>query len=150
MLILTRGSVAEKEEPESSAEIKWLYFRTILARMFNAAIIPETHKNSEKYWIGYTPIPSNLNLKTLTTKLNSKRGWIDIPDLDHTIRKLSALLVVARELSNSKADYGKGTLLRLLNEEPGRILNRIAVKNGIVTSKKLLNSLNIWYRRDNA
>lgn len=150
MLILTRGSVAEKEEPESSAEIKWLYFRTLLARMFNAAIIPETHKNSEKCWIGYTPVPSNLNLKTLTTKLNSKRGWIDIPDLDYTIRKLSALLVVARELSNSKADYGKGTLLRLLNEEPGRILNRIAVKNGIVTSKKLLNSLNIWYRRDNA
>ena len=120
ILILTRGTVAEKEESESSAEIKWTLFRCLLAKLFCATVVPENFKISEKAILGYTPISSSLNLKTMAEKLNARKGWIDIPDLDRSIRKLSALLLIAYELSNVKADYGRSTLLRLLKEEPGR------------------------------
>jgi hypothetical protein len=145
ILILTRGTVAEKEEPESSAEIKWTLFRTLLARLFNAAVVPENFKISDKTSLGYTPVSPNLNLKPVALKLNAKKGWIDIPDLEQSIKKLSALLLIAHELSNSKADYGKSTLLRLIREEPGRVLNRLTLKGGRIPSKKLINSLNTWY-----
>jgi len=56
--------------------------------------------------------------------------------------------LIARELSNSGADYGKATLLRLLKEEPGRVLNRITLKSGGTPNKKLINSLNAWYYQD--
>jgi hypothetical protein len=145
ILILTRGTVAEKEEPESSAEIKWTLFRSLLARLFCATVIPENFKISEKASLGYTPISSSLNLKTMAEKLNARKGWIDIPDLERSIRKLSALLLIAHELSNVKADYGRSTLLRLLKEEPGRVLYRLTSKSAEAPLKKLINLLNIWY-----
>ena len=148
ILILTRGTVAEKDEPESSAEIKWTLFRTLLSRLFYATVVPESFKTLEKASLGYTPISSNLNLKPMAIKLNAKKGWIDIPDLEQATKKLSALVLIAHELSNSKADYGKSTLLHLLKEEPGRVLNRVTLKGGGVPNKKLINSLNAWYYPD--
>ena len=145
ILILTRGTMAEKEEPESSAEIKWTLFRSLLARLFCATVVPENFKFSEKASLGYTPISSCLNLKIMAEKLNARKGWIDIPDLERSIRKLSALLLIAHELSNVKADYGRCTLLRLLKEEPGRVLYRLTSKNAEAPLKKLINLLNIWY-----
>ena len=50
----------------------------------------------------------------MAIKLTAKKGWIDIPDLEQATKKLSALVLIAHELSNSKADYGKSTLLHLL------------------------------------
>ena len=148
ILILTRGTVAEKDEPESSAEIKWTLFRTILSRLFYATVVPESFKTLEKVSLGYTPISSNPNLKPMAIKLTAKKGWIDIPDLEQATKKLSALVLIAHELSNSKADYGKSTLLHLLKEEPGRVLNRVTLKGGGVPNKKLINSLNAWYYPD--
>src|SRR3989337_2837962 len=139
ILILTRGTVAEKEEPESSAEIKWTLFRSLLARLFCATVVPENFKISEKASLGYTTISSSLNLKIMAEKLNARKGWIDIPDLERSIRKLSALLLIAHELSNVKADYGRSTLLRLLKEEPGRVLYRFTSKSAEAPIKKLIN-----------
>ena len=145
LLILTRGTVAEKDEPESSVEIKWTLFRSLLAKLFCAAVIPENFKISEKAILGYTPISSKLNLMPMAKKLDARKGWIDIPDLERSIRKLSALLLIARELSNAKSDYGKATLLRLLKEEPGKVLHRLTSKSTGTSPKKLINLLNIWY-----
>jgi hypothetical protein len=145
ILILLSGTVAEKEETESSAEIKWTLFRSLLARLFCATVVPENFKISEKASLGYTPISSSLNLKSMAEKLNARKGWIDIPDLERSIRKLSALLLIAHELSNAKADYGRSTLLRLLKEEPGRVLYRFTSKSAEAPIKKLINLLNIWY-----
>jgi hypothetical protein len=145
ILILTRGTVAEKEEPESSVEIRWTLFRSLLARLFLATVIPEGFRMSEKANLGYTPISSNLNLKPMADKLNSKKGWIAIPELEGSIRKLSALLLIARELSDAKADYGKATLLRLLVEEPGRIFHRLTSKGSRESPEKLIDLLDIWY-----
>lgn len=145
ILILTRGTVAEKGEPESSSEIKWTLFRSLLARLFWATVIPENCKISEEVSLGYTPVSSNLNLKPMAEKLNARRGWITIPDLDRSIRKLSALLLIARELSNANADYGKATLLRLLKDNPGRVLHRLTSKGDKGLPKKLIALLDIWY-----
>lgn len=145
ILILTRGTVAEKEEPESSVEIKWTLFRSLLARLFWATVIPENSKISEKASLGYTPISSSLNLKPMAEKLNARKGWIAIPELERSIRKLSALLLIARSLSNANADYGRATLLRLLKEEPGRVLHRFTSKGNEVSSKKLIALLDVWY-----
>jgi len=145
LLVLTKGTVAEKEEPESSSEIKWTLFRSLLARLFYATVVPANFEISEKASLGYTPLSSNLNLRTMVEKLNAKRGWIDIPDVERSIRKLSSLILIARELSNAKADYGRATLLHLLKEEPGKVLHRLTSKSKETPPKKLINLLDIWY-----
>lgn len=53
--------------------------------------------------------------------------------------------MIARELSSANADYGNSTLLRLLDEEPGRILVRMTSnRKRRVSSKRLIGLLDIW------
>jgi hypothetical protein len=106
---------------------------------------PETFRNSGRINLGYTTVPTNLNLRPLAEKLNAKNGWIDISDIEQSIRKLSALILIDNELSTLDAGYGKATLLRLLKEEPGRVLNRAVTRSNGVLSKKLINNLDAWY-----
>jgi hypothetical protein len=145
ILVLTRGTVAEKNEPGSSAAIKWTLFRCLLARLFTATVIPEEFTVAEKVSLGYTPLPSDIILRTMEEKLNARKGWITIPELERSIRRLSALVLIARELSYGKADYGRATLLRLLKEEPGRVLHRMTSKTGQIWPKKLIDLLDTWY-----
>lgn len=126
ILLITPGTVANREEPESSTAIKWTFFRCVLARLFSATVLSgDTSIVEDRATLGYTVVPSNVILKTLAKKLNARKGWIPISELDRAMIKLSALILIARELSSEKADYGKATLLRLLDEEPGRVLVRI-------------------------
>jgi hypothetical protein len=146
ILLLTRRTVASnKDETVSVTEIKWTYLRFLLARIFHANVQSEVSRNFEHLSLGYTTIPTNLNLRPLSEKLNAENGWIDIPDIEESIRKLSALILIDNELSALDAGYGKATLLRLLNEEPGRVLNRAMVRNKGVFPKKLINNLDAWY-----
>jgi len=145
ILVLTRGTVAEKGEPESSAEVKWTLFRSLLARMFSATVVSKNFIAAETASLGYTPISSNIILKPMAEKLNARKGWITIPELEGSIRRLSSLVLIARELSNAGADYGRATLLRLLNEEPGRVLYRMTSKSGQKIPKKLIDLLDVWY-----
>jgi hypothetical protein len=145
ILVVTGGTVADKDEPESSAAIKWSLFQCLLARLFSATVVPEDFYIVKKMSLGYTPIPPNVVLKPLSTKLEAKGGWITIPNLEYSIRRLSALILVARELSKKKADYGKATLLRLLGEEPGRVLHRMTSKSDQKLPTKLIYLLDIWY-----
>jgi len=146
ILLLTRGTVASKEEQVSVTEIKWTYLRFLLARMFHANVQSETSINLN-HSLGYTTLPTYLNLRPLSEKLGAKNGWIAIPNIEDVIKKLSALILIDKELSVIKADYGKATLLRLLNEEPGRVLNRAMVRHKGPLSKKLINSVEVWYCR---
>jgi hypothetical protein len=143
ILLLTNGTVADREEPESSAAIKWLFFRCVLARRFSATVLGGDSIREEGATLGYTTIPSNIVLKPLVEKLSIRKGWIPIPELERSLKKLSALILIAHELSNADAGYGNATLLRLLNEEPGRVLVRMANKNQVYP-KRLLSYLDAW------
>ncbi len=145
ILFLTKRTVANKDEPVSSAEIKWTYLRCLLARLFHATVHSEKSRNPSGTNLGYTMVPTNLNLRPLSEKLNAKNGWIDISDIEQSIKKLSALILIDNELTTLNAGYGKATLLRLLNEEPGRVLNRTVTKNNGAISKKLIKNLDAWY-----
>ena len=143
ILLLTNGTVADRDEPESSAAVKWLFLRCLLAWLFNATVLGGDLVREEEAMLGYTTIPSNIVLKPLASKFNTKKGWIIIPELENSLKKLSALILVARELLNSDAGYGNTTLLRLLNEEPGRVLIR-ATSRKQANPKKILSYLDIW------
>jgi hypothetical protein len=146
IILLTSGTVANKEEPESSAAIKWTFFRCILARLFSAAVnAVDTSIAEEQVALGYTVVPSNVVLKTLAERLNARKGWISISELERAMIKLSAIILASQELSSEKADYGNSTLLRLLDEEPGRVLIRmISNMRRQVFPKKLITYLDIW------
>lgn len=145
ILVITSGTVAERDEPESSAAIKWTLFQILLAGIFSATVVPEDYFIAEKVSLGYTPIPSNVILQPLSKKLEAQEGWVSIPKLECSTRRLSALVLIARELSQAKADYGRSTLLRLLNEEPGRVLHRMTSKSDQKLPTKLIHVLDIWY-----
>jgi hypothetical protein len=142
ILLLTNGTVADRDEPESSAAIKWLFFRCVLARRFSATVLSGDSVR-EGVMLGYTTIPSNIVLKPLVEKLDTRKGWVPIPELATTLKKLSALILTARELSNADAGYGNAMLLRLLNEEPGRVLVRMTNRNQAYP-KRLLSYLDTW------
>ncbi|MEM0287280.1 MAG: hypothetical protein QXG05_03790 [Nitrososphaerota archaeon] len=142
ILFLTSGTVAERDEPESSAEIKWLFFRCVLARLFSATVLGGDSIREEGATLGYTTLPSNIVLRSLEEKLGRK-GWIPIPNLEKSLKKLSALILVERELSKADAGYGNATLLRLLDEEPGRVLVRMTSRNQAYP-KRLLSYLDAW------
>jgi transcriptional regulator with XRE-family HTH domain len=146
MLLLTEGTVAQKDEPVVSTEIKWTYLRCLLARIFHATVHSEVFRDPHRTSLGHTMVLANLNLRPLSKKLNTKNGWIDIPDVEQAIKKLSALILIEKELS-ANAGYGKSTLLRLLHEEPGRVLHRAMTKNNKVNSRKLIKYLDIWYKQ---
>jgi hypothetical protein len=148
MLLLTEGTIASKDEPESSTEIKWMYLRGLIARLFHATVHSEIPNDSYRTSLGYIMVPTNLNLRPLSEKLSAKNGWIDIPDIEQAIKKLSALMLIEKELSISKAGYGRSTLLRLLQEEPGRVLNRAMTKDNKIFCKRLIiKYLDIWYNQ---
>jgi len=147
VLLLTNGTVADRDEPESSVAIKWTFFRCILARLFSATVLGGDSIREEGATLGYTTVPSNIVLKPLTKKLNSAGGWIPIPNLERALKKLSALILAARELSNADAGYGKSTLLHLLDEEPGRILVRMTNRNRAYP-KRFISYLDAWNDRE--
>lgn len=128
LLFLTRDTVADSKEPESSAAIKWLFVRLLLARRFLATVLTDDSVRQEGAMLGYTMVPANIVLKSLDQKIGRK-GWVPIPELDMALKRLAALFLIARELSNADASYGNATLLRLLKEEPGRVLVRITNGN---------------------
>jgi len=146
IMLFTSGTVADREEPESSTAIKWTFFRCILARLFSATVISGGSSIAEeRITLGYTTVPSNAILTTLAERLNSRRGWIPIPELERATKKLSALFLIVRELSSADADYGNSTLLRLLDEEPGRILVRMTSnRKRQVSPKRLIGLLDTW------
>ncbi|MGQ9719410.1 MAG: hypothetical protein ACUVWK_06215 [Nitrososphaerales archaeon] len=143
ILLLTAGTVAERDEPESSAAIKWLFLRCVLARLFSATVLGGDSIKEEGATLGYTTLPSNIVLKPLVEKLNIRKGWIPIPSLERVLKKLSALILTARELSKADAGFGNATLLRLLDEEPGRVLVRMTNKNQAYP-KRLFSYLDAW------
>jgi hypothetical protein len=63
------------------------------------------------------------------------------------MKRLAALILVARELTNLQAGYGNATLLSVLNEEPGRIVARAMDKNQVLP-KRLIRLLDTWYYRE--
>ena len=144
VLILTNGTVARRDEPASSAEIKWALFRSVLAKLFSAAILSENQSAPGESILGYTPVPANITLRILAEKLCARSGWIAIPELDDAIVKLSALILVARELSSAEVGYGSATLLRLLDEEPGRVLIRLSTSSRQVYMRKMIDLLDTW------
>ena len=143
ILLLTTGTVENQDEPESSAAIKWLFFRCVLARLFSATVLADDSIREEGATLGYTTFPLNITLRSLGKKLGVQKGWISIPNLERALKKLSALILVSHELSNEQADYGNATLLRLLDEEPGRVLVRVTNKNQAYP-KKVISYLDAW------
>jgi hypothetical protein len=144
IVLITNSTVANRDEPESSAAIKWLFFKLLLARLFLATVRDDESVKERGSILGYVRIPTNLVLKPLAEKFNTRQGWIPISELEMSLRRLAALILTARELSNEKADYGNSTLLRLLNEEPGRVLVRLTNRTK-VRPNRLLYYLDTWY-----
>jgi len=143
ILLLTTGTVKDQNEPESSAAIKWLFFRCMLARLFSATVLEGELIKEEDATLGYTIFPSNIVLKSLGEKVGVRKGWIPIPHIERALKKLSALILVSHELSREQADYGSATLLRLLDEEPGRVLVRVMNKKQAYP-KKVISYLDAW------
>jgi hypothetical protein len=143
ILLLTSGTVADRDEPGSSVAIKWLFFRCVLARLFCATVVSGDSMREGGATLGYTVVPSNIVLGPLVGKLGARKGWIPIPQLEGALKKLSALILTARELSNADAGYGSATLLRLLGEEPGRVLIRMTNRSQVYP-KRLISYLDAW------
>jgi len=146
ILLLTTGTVADRDEPESSRAIKWTFFRCILARIFSATVLASDSPAVDgRTTLGYTTVPSNIILSILAKKLNARKGWIPISELERAMIRLGALILTARELSSWEADYGNATLLRLLDEEPGRILVRLTSnRRNQAYPKRLIVYLDAW------
>jgi hypothetical protein len=145
ILLLASGSLGKEGEPESSEAIRWVLFRCILARLFHATILDaDSPFVEEGINLGYTTMPANVSLKRLAQKLNTRKGWIAISELESASRKLSALMLLSRELYYSDADYGASTLLRLIDEEAGKTLVRIAPKGNAKILKKVISYLDAW------
>jgi hypothetical protein len=142
ILVLASGTVADRDENQSSAAIKWAFFRCVLARLFYATVLSADAIRMEDM-LGYTTLPSSIILRPLTEKLGARDMWIPIPKLEMALRRLSALILIGRELSSADASYGNATLLRLLIEEPGRVLMRMTNKNPAYP-KKLVSYLDAW------
>ena len=146
VVLLIGRTPIDKDEPESSAAIKWTFFQCVLARLFSATVLPADSFNvMEDATLGYTKVPSHIVLKTLAEKLNARKGWIPIPELERTMTKLSGLILTSQQLFDAKADYGNSTLLRLLHEESGRVLVRMNRKGGVQAyPRRLISFLDAW------
>lgn len=139
--------IAEQDEPESSIEIKLLFIRCLLARMFYAVVLDGEGIRQEDVLLGYTTLPHNISLRSLVKRMGARKGWVPIPQLAESLKRLSALVLIREELLRLEADYGKSALLRLIDEEPGRVLVR-ATSKGSGIPKKLITYLEMWGLED--
>lgn len=142
LLLLTKRTL-DDSEPELSKEIIRTFIRSILARLFFATVLDE-HSMLTGNNAGYTTISSNPALQTLGDKLKAKQGWIPVSALDHALKKLAALVLIRSELARGEVDYGRASLLRLVKEDPGRVLVRMTSK-GQRFSRDMLKYLDILY-----
>jgi hypothetical protein len=133
----------------ATGQLKWLLYRTILAKLFLATVFDVTTSivfNESKK--GYTKFPSDVLFKDYSRKLSVKEGWIAIDGLENALTKLCSLVLVERVLSRAKADYGKDTLLRILAAEPGEVVARYVQHSDPEKSskymKQLIRALELW------
>jgi hypothetical protein len=133
----------------ATAQLKWLLYRTILAKLFLATVFDVTTSvvlNESKK--GYTKFPPDVLFKDYSRKLSVKEGWVAIDGLENSLTKLCSLVLVERLLSMAKADYGKDTLLRILSEEPGKVVARYVQHSDPEKSSKymrqLIHALELW------
>lgn len=142
LMMMTRRSIdSEVKEPQSSIAIRKLFIRCLLSRIFSATVLDENDLGQGKY-VGYTTMPSQSSLRAMSEKINGQNGWIEITELDKTLKWLSALLLISVQLSRLKVDYGRSTILRILEEQPGKLLVRIN-NQGMRWSGDLLKYLDI-------
>ncbi len=145
LMMMTRRSIdSEVKEPQSSIAIRKLFIRCLLSRIFSATVLDENDLGQGKY-VGYTTTPSQSSLRAMSEKFNGQNGWIKITELDKTLKWLSALFLISVQLSRLKVDYGRSTILRILEEQPGKLLVRIN-NQGARWSGDLLKYLDLIYK----
>ena len=125
ILMIIGGGVSPKEEPRSATEIRLLFLRCIIARLFNATVLPEGEHTGLERRKGYTTLPTNLAIKSLAERLGSDEGWVTIVGLEKALYTLSALIALDEYLEKPEQTYGRDSLIKLLKEPPGRVVAKV-------------------------
>lgn len=148
ILFLLKADVSPREEAESVSEIRLLFLRCLLARLFHASVVDEASLGDISRRIGYTPLPRSLALRPLQDRLGAREGWITIEGLGVALHKLSALLLLDQYMHNRDYAYSRDNLIKIIYEEPGKILARISSKESFFIGIEVLRWLEKWNKKE--
>jgi hypothetical protein len=144
ILMIIGGAVSPKEEPRSATEIRLLFLRCIIARLFNATVLPEGEHTGLERKKGYTTLPTNLAIKSLAERLGSDEGWVTIVGLEKALYTLSALIALDEYLEKPERTYGRDSLIKLLKEPPGRVVAKVMQTREARSLPKIVGYLDAW------
>lgn len=122
---------SESEDHRASNYLRHLFRGTILSRLFMASVIVKELRYEPMVDViphGAVKIPTNLQFDRVFKNLgiNLENGWLKLSDIDKALIKLSALLLLAEEIRGySGGRSRRGELTTILNDYPGRTLNRL-------------------------
>lgn len=141
----------EAEDHEASKSLRHLFRGALLSRLFMGSVAVKELRYEPLVDVvmhGAVKIPTNLLFDKVFRKINIplNNGWLSLGDVDRALVKLSALFLLAEEFrrNSPKGSPRKGELTTILDDIPGRTLNRLqqmsegkSVKEGI----RLLNGI---------
>lgn len=138
-----RKRVQRKDEPETTYLLRKLFVALIISEMFSASVIASDLPISSLYSPapkGAVRVPVKLGLREFL-KPYLKDGWIPFDKTNLLMRKLAAMLLIEKTMSEVNADYGAVTLYELTKRSPGMVLNRTVQHSNKVNLKKFLKLL---------
>ncbi len=122
----------EKKDHKSANYLRHLFRSSMLSKLFSASVIVKELRYEPLLDItprGAVKIPTNIQFDNAFNNMDIdlKDGWLQHEDVDKIIFKLSALFCLDGELRriSPSSKSQKGSLITILNEYPGRTLNRM-------------------------
>lgn len=122
----------EKKDHKSANYLRHLFRSSILSKLFMASVIVKELRYEPLLEVtakGAVKIPTNIQFDDAFSNfgIELKDGWLGYEDLDTILFKLSALFCLDGELKRISplGKSQKGSLITILNEYPGRTLNRM-------------------------
>ncbi len=146
----------ESEDWQTAIYLRHLFRGAILSRLFLSSVIVKELRYEPLIDIipyGAVKIPTNLQFDKVFKNMGIilYNGWLKIDDIDKALVKLSSLLLLAEEMRMSGSKGRKGELVTIIDDIPGRTLNRlvqVSQDNSHLNIKRCINLINIIFDKE--
>lgn len=146
----------ESEDWQAAIYLRHLFRGAILSRLFLSSVIVKELRYEPLIDViphGAVKIPTNLQFDRVFKNMGIVlyNGWLKIDDVDKALVKLSSLLLLAEEMKLPYGKSRKGELVTIIDDIPGRTLNRlvqISQNKNRINIKKCINLINIIFNKE--
>jgi len=122
----------EKDDHKATNYLRHLFRGSLLSKLFLSSVIVKELRYEPLFnptVKGAVKVPTNIQFDKVfsNTEVKLKDGWLTFGDVEKSLYKLSALFLLDEEISrlSSSSKSQKGNLITLLDDYPGRTLNRL-------------------------